>query len=252
MRERNNNMSRIYGDEFSIDEKANKDFWEMRAEKYSEEHPYVSIKLNDKKPDFSDKIDEYERKNILPMLHVKEDSYVIDIGCGVGRLAEALIDQCRYYLGTDVSDGLIQIAKKRIVSETECDFLTMAFEELDNASEKVKYAGKYNRVIFAGLFLYMNDAQVSKSLENLLSILDEHALIYISVPMALQERITLADWESQDFDGEYNAIYRTKEEYMELYKPLLDAGFSISHQDYLAKEFQRFSETARYYLILER
>ncbi|MDE7367965.1 MAG: class I SAM-dependent methyltransferase, partial [Lachnospiraceae bacterium] len=62
----------------------------MRAEKYSEEHPYVSIKLNDKNPDFSDRIDEYERTNILPMLNIKDDSYVIDIGCGVGRLAESI------------------------------------------------------------------------------------------------------------------------------------------------------------------
>ena len=54
-------MSRIYGDEFSIDEKANKDFWEMRAEKYSEDHPYVSIKLNDKKPDFSE--EPFPRRN---------------------------------------------------------------------------------------------------------------------------------------------------------------------------------------------
>lgn len=245
-------MSRIYGDEFNIDGKATKDFWEMRAEKYSEEHPYVSIKLNDKNPDFSDRIDEYERKNILPMLNIKDDSYVIDIGCGVGRLAESIVDQCRYYLGTDVSEGLIQIARKRIISETECDFLPMAFQELDNVGEKMKYSGRYNRVILAGLFLYINDAEVTKSLENLLAILDEHAVIYISVAAALEERITLAEWESQDFEGEYNAIYRTKEEYMKLYKPLLDAGFRVSHQDFLAKEFQRFSETARYYFILER
>ncbi|MDE7367964.1 MAG: class I SAM-dependent methyltransferase [Lachnospiraceae bacterium] len=245
-------MPRIYGDELNIDEKAMEDFWEMRAEKYSEEHPYVSVKLNDKNPDFSDKIDEYERKNVMPMLNIKDDSYVIDIGCGVGRLAESIVDQCRYYLGTDVSEGLLQIARKRIVSETECDFLPMAFQELDNVSEKVKYSGRYNRVIIVGVLLFMNDAELTKSLENLLTILDEHAVIYISVSVALEERITLTEWESQDFEGEYNAIYRTREEYMKLYKPLLDAGFKVSHQDFLAKEFQRFSETARYYLILER
>lgn len=245
-------MARIYGDAYNIDLKANKDFWERRTDKYSEEHPYVTIKLNDKHPDFSDMADEYEKKHILPMLNINSDSYVIDIGCGVGRIAEAVIDDCRYYLGTDVSEGLIEIARKRINTETEFDFLARAFQELNPSDEKLKYVGKYNRVIFAGVFLYINDAEVTQSLENLLPLLDEHAVIYMSAPVALKERLTLAEWESEDFDDEYNAIYRTMDEYIDLYQPLFDAGFSISHQDFFSKEIQRFDETARHFFIMER
>lgn len=186
------------------------------------------------------------------MLNINSDSYVLDVGCGVGRITEAVIDDCKYYLGTDVAEGLIEIAKKRIHTTTECDFLALPFQELNHSDERLKYVGKYNRVIFAGVFLYINDSEVTKSLENLLPLLDEHAIIYTAAPIAIEKRLTLAEWESQDFENEYNAIYRTLDEYIELYKPLLDAGFSISHQDYFSKEIQRFSDTARHYFILER
>ncbi|MCM1233437.1 MAG: class I SAM-dependent methyltransferase [Ruminococcus flavefaciens] len=245
-------MARIYDKEVNIDNQANEQFWEKRADVFNEQHPYVPIKLNDKNPDFSDMADAYEKTNIIPLLGINSDSYVLDIGCGVGRLAEQVVDQCKYYLGTDIAKSLIEIANKRIISDTEHDFVPVAFQDIREDDSAIKYIGKYNRVIIAGIFLYINDDDINKCINKLLLLCAEHAKIYISAPVALDKRLTLTEWESEDFDNKYNAIYRTMDEYLTLYQPLLDAGFHIEHQDFFSKEIQRFSETSRHYFIFER
>jgi SAM-dependent methyltransferase len=40
-------------------------------------------------------------------------SDILDIGCGIGRMAEALADRCRSYLGLDVSSGMVAEARRR-------------------------------------------------------------------------------------------------------------------------------------------
>ncbi|MCM1233438.1 MAG: class I SAM-dependent methyltransferase [Ruminococcus flavefaciens] len=245
-------MARVYDERVKINYQANELFWEKRADVYSEKHPYVSIKLNDKNPDFSDMADKYEKTNILPLLEINTDSYILDIGCGVGRLAEQVIDQCRYYLGTDIAKGLTDIANKRIISETEHDFIPVAFQNIQENSDDIKYIGKYNRIMIAGIFLFINDEDIKKCIDKLLVLCAEHTKIYVSTPIALDKRLTLTEWESEDFDNKYNAIYRTMDEYLALYQPLLDAGFHIERQDFFAKEIQRFTETSRHYFIFER
>lgn len=245
-------MNRVYGKEIGINKEAVKDFWENREKAYNEEHPYVSIKLNDKNPELSEIYDKCEKEEILPLLHVNKDSYVVDIGCGIGRLAEDIIDNCKYYLGTDVAEGLVKIAEKRIITDTEHDFMAAAFQDIDEKRYQIKYLGKYNKAIIAGVFIFINDEEINLCLEKLLTLLDKNAAIYIATTIALDERLTLTDWQSQDFEQKYNAIYRTMEEYDKLFKPLYDAGFHIKHEDYFSYETNRFKETKRYYFIFER
>lgn len=55
----------------------------------------------------------------------------------------------------------------------------------------------------------------------LTSFLDETCIIYISEPIALEERLTLNKFYLDNLDSEYSAIYRTISEYNKIFKPLL-------------------------------
>ena len=56
----------------------------------------------------------YLEFQILRSAGLREDSYVIDVGCGSGRLASQLSRWLRGpYLGTDLVEGLLDFARKR-------------------------------------------------------------------------------------------------------------------------------------------
>lgn len=243
---------RIYGKEVDIDIQQVKKFWDERSKKYDDKHPYVTVKFNDNNPEFAEKWDKYEKVQVLPHMKINEDSRVLDIGCGIGRLTEVIVEECKYYMGVDFSSDLIEIAKSRIYMHSECEFLAAAFQDINRDNEVFRNIERFNKVIIAGVLLYINDRDINECLNNLLDIIDKKCTIYISSPVALKDRLTLSDWESDQFNIEYNAIYRSIEEYEILFQPLLDSGFKIIHKDFFLRDDNSHSDTARHYFILNR
>ena len=73
--------------------------------------------------------------------------------------------------------------------------------------------------------------------------------------IALDERLTLKNFYSDELQSDYNAIYRTRAEMMNLFeKTLLPAGFSVTDEGFMfdASELNNRKETTQYYYILER
>lgn len=247
----NKQDTRLYGEKVSINDNTIKEFWNKRAEKYSDEDPYKSIKCNDKNKHYVDMCDEYEKSVILPYLGIDHTTKVLDIGCGVGRLAEEIIPKCNYYLGTDFAENLLEIAKKRIKSSNKCDFTISGFQEISE-NDVVQQNKMFNRVILAGVAMYINDEELDKAFEKLLTIVDEHCKIYISDSIATEERLTLKDFYSEEIESEYSVIYRTIDEYLNIFKVLFDAGFRVNKNERFLSNIKRYKETERHYFILER
>ena len=62
------------------------------------------------------------------------------------------------------------------------------------------------------------------------------------------------EFESDSLKSTYDAIYRTREEYHEFLKPLIEKGFNIKHESRLdaLEHEKKFSETGRWFVVLER
>lgn len=121
---------RIYERKVALDSHAVHHFWNERAKKYNDNTPYSTVKLSDKNYDYAQQLDLVEKEKILPLLHLNDRNYVLDIGCGVGRLAEAIIPKCHFYLGVDYAEDLLDIARKRIPVMEHAVFVSGAFQEL--------------------------------------------------------------------------------------------------------------------------
>jgi tRNA (uracil-5-)-methyltransferase TRM9 len=68
-------------------------------------------------PDFAN-----TRANIWPEIvglfdYIRKGDKVLDLGCGNGRFVNIIKEKCGQYFGTDVSEGLINIAKKNYPNE---------------------------------------------------------------------------------------------------------------------------------------
>lgn len=247
--------NRIYGKKVNINIEHTRDFYNNRAKDIKNmNNPYVSVLLGDQNPEYALAWDAFEKENILPKMQIDETCRVLDIGCGMGRWAEALIPKCGYYCGTDLSPEMIKCASERNhFPDKQYDFLNYGFEEFCTLPE-TRVPGKFNRLWICGIMMYINDKALLKGMEQLQEKMDAHARIYFTETIALTERLTLNEFYSEALQADYDVIYRTEAEYNEIYKSWLDAGFQIVEQGllpHLNKE-KEYSETDRWYTILER
>lgn len=247
--------NRVYGKKIDINTENTREFYNNRARAMEDmNNPYVSVLLGDQNPEYALAWNKFEKENILPKMGIDETCKVLDIGCGMGRWAEALIPGSGYYCGTDLSSEMIMRARERNQFKDKAyDFMNYGFQEFC-ALPKEKLPCLFNRLWICGVMMYINDEELMEGMGRLLQKMDEHARVYFTETIALEERLTLNEFYSAALKADYDVIYRTEKEYNEIYRPWLDAGFRIVEQGmlpHLNKE-KEYSETDRWYTILER
>ena len=236
----------------NLDYAETKRFFEKRAGKYNSERPYTVTMYQDNNPELVRKRNKEELEKLYPMLHIDSRSTVLDVACGIGRWADALETNVAEYCGIDFSEGLIELAKKRNKKEF-AEFYCGSIVDIGNVLKENK-KGKYNVILMLGILMYLNDNDLQSVLTQIENACEQNVVICIREPIALQERLTLKNFYSDELKDDYNAIYRTREEVKDfLDKTLLDKGFRVREEDFLfPNELNNRKETSQYYFILER
>lgn len=146
---------------------------------------------------------------------------VLDVGCGTGRWAAVLLRHCGSYHGIDFCSDLVAHAGAQKYENSNFQFSVASIESftLDSLGEK----SHFDRVLCAGVLIYLNDEEVVEALRNVASVLAPGGYAIFREPMAISQRLTIKDHFSDELEQEYNAIYRTEEEI----KSLLHHAFSV-------------------------
>lgn len=242
---------RIKGKKMDLDYAETKAFFDSRQTAYTEEYPYVTTMYQDNHPQLTEERHQAEVRKLLPLLELGETSRVLDLGCGIGRWADALPCTVKTYLGVDFSEGLIQIARKRNRNEH------FSFEEMSvcdfGAYFRKNKLRPFNRLIAAGILLYLNDADVKELMQLFSEILAPDAIVYLREPVGIQDRLTLKDFFSEELKHTYHTIYRTAEEYRLLLREYAP-DFEVFQAGFLFEEplLNNRRETSQYYYLLKR
>ncbi|MEQ1602946.1 MAG: class I SAM-dependent methyltransferase [Methylophilaceae bacterium] len=199
--------ARIKEKNIAIDPHSVASFFHDRAEKFNPQHPLTAVLYQDNNPALAEERDAYEKQVALPLLKLTGKESLLDIGCGIGRWAHLLHHKVKYYMGIDFSQGLIAIAKQQIRASNVA-FFTASAEELGCA--EVKLHAPFDRILIAGLLIYLNDDQIMALLNDIRKIVAKDCLIYLREPIALEERLTLNQFWSEELSANYSAIYRTE------------------------------------------
>ena len=239
---------RVYGEKINIDTENTISFYNQRAKTIkTREREYTTVLLGDKDPDFSVKWDAYEKQFILPKLKLTKEKVILDIGCGIGRWAEAVVGQCKEYYGVDFSSEMIAVAKENIKKEN-CHFYTMSL--VDALSDSKITARKYDIVLMTGVSMYINEEELIKCYHGLKRLAKRDTLFYFEESVGKIERLTLNHIWSEDLQDYYGAIYRTREEYKSLIRECMKEAEFIEegYMNFLDKKEQ--SETSHWYAVL--
>ena len=235
-------MSRIYGNIEEIDSEKIKKFFNNRAKK-DEEALLVKTEFSDKEN--VEKRQKEESELLLNKIDF-ENKKILEIGCGIGRWAEVFHDKCDSYLGIDYSEDLIEIAKENY-NYDNCHFQVLSASQLDTADLLVN--APFDIVIITGVLIYFNDDTIKKMIKDLNSLCASNKTIYIRETLSfLETRLTLKDFFSENLEADYNAIYRTDDEFLDFINRI-DGNITIETGE-IFDELKKFTETGyKYFLI---
>ena len=240
---------RVYGEKVNIDTVNTISFYNQRAKTIkNREQEYTTVLLGDQDPEYAVKWDEYEKGFVLPKIMLNRNKVVLDLGCGMGRLADAVSDKVKEYYGVDFSSEMIAVAKQN-VRNNNCHFYTMSV--VDALSDPKITARKYDLVLMAGVSMYINEDELKESYRLLRNLVNKDSLFYFEESVGKVERLTLNHIWSEDLQDYYGAIYRTREEYKSLIDEYINGVEYIEegYMNFLDKEEQ--SETSHWYALLQ-
>lgn len=228
-------------------------FFDTRAKKYNESNPYAVTMYQDNNPELVKERNNAEVKKIKPLLKLDNNSKILDVACGIGRWSDAIDEDILEYCGIDFCKEFIELAIERNKKKNRY-FYNSSSVDVKKCMETNK-KGTFNRILLIGSLMYLNDNDVDDTLEQIENLCDEHAIICIREPIGIGERLTLKEQFSEELKDDYNAIYRTKEEFEACFKnKLLTKGFKIQECNFMfaSKELNNRKETTQYYWIIER
>ncbi len=248
--------TRIYGTPVSVNADDIRNFWEQRARMYGEKGD-CAVLCGEQFSDSGEKRNAFTREVIVPQLHITGDTRVLDVGCGVGRLAKMLLPLCGFYYGVDFSQNMVNAARQtceQMKSDgCKADYKVKQLSFFD-ALQKLPeyYGGTFDCIIVCGVCMYVNDEILQESFCNIPALLGRHSTAFFQEHAGRRERLTLNNFYSDVLNTSYNAIYRTPEEYLSFYQPLLKAGFSIERQGEFSNLDENYADTYRWYAVLKR
>jgi len=217
--------SRVYGRAVTIDPDAVAGFFAIRARRAGSAEPLTSVLYQDAHPELAVARDRHEKSVMVPKLHLDADSRVLDVGCGIGRWAEPVLAAGAGYCGTDFSEPLLEVARDR-VTDPRARFAHAAIQDLD--PHLLGEPGGFDRVIVAGVLIYLNDEDVVRGLDAVTACAAPRSQVYLREPVATGERLTLNGHWSSDLDQSYSAVYRTAAELDQVMDATLGrAGFAL-------------------------
>ncbi|WP_405268784.1 class I SAM-dependent methyltransferase [Methanobrevibacter sp.] len=234
-------MARLYGEHEDINSNKVKGFFSDRANRELESDLSIVL-FQDKETSEKRHIEE---KNAFHEHIDCSGKKILEIGCGIGRWVETLHDKCESYMGIDYTEDMIDIANETIDYDN-CKFQVMSATDI--CENELLIEPPFDIIIISGVLMYINDDDLIKVMENINRVGSENKKLFIMEPISRETRLTLKDFYSEGLDADYNAIYRTEDEYVECFKNL---NYNKLFSDYIFEDISHHSETTNKFFIIE-
>jgi SAM-dependent methyltransferase len=100
-------------------------------------------------------------KQMLTALDISKEDVVLEMGCGVARIGKLLAPHCKKWIGTDIADNMIDVAKERLKEFDNVEFHALARNDLsciaDNSVDKVYTVAVFCHLDKEDLYNYLKE-----------------------------------------------------------------------------------------------
>jgi ubiquinone/menaquinone biosynthesis C-methylase UbiE len=240
--------TRIYGNTVDIDSNQVQEFWNAKAKK---DNTIKAVLCGNDFAENSGIIRNERECRILQNFIKTRELTILDIGCGIGRMAHNLKDNIKIYHGIDFSSEFIRSAKMQFKDNSNVEFFQMSAAEIDTSL----LLAHYDLIIITGVLMYINDNELSKVFSICKRLQNDTGCLYVQESVSIMDsRLTLRDFHSAELQSKYNSIYRTRKEYEDYFaKYLSDYTFENNTDLLLDKNTGAREETnARWWYLCRK
>lgn len=244
---------RIIGDKVDLDYGSIQEFFEGRGENKQLSNKYNYVLYQDDCPELAIQRDLQEKEKISHILTFEKGQRVLDIGCGIGRWGEYLLEKGLYYVGIDGSSKMIERAKENLKEFSQKNLQVGIFQDFLEVLKQSGEIEKFDKIFVNGVFMYLNDTDYEQALRDIYSVCKEHCELYLKESMGVEKRLTLNQIYSESLTQNYSAIYRSIEEYRESFERQFGADFELVIEEQLFEDgLTNRKETTDYYFVWRR
>lgn len=210
-----------------------RDFWCSVSEKYDE----AVLTTYGAPEEGMQENSEWVAKYIAQSLQLDQEKEILEVGCGIGRLAYFLAPLVKRYNGADVSPNMLQFAKERMADADNCTFHELHFSDLREFEDN-----RFDAVLFEAVLIHMAKEDSYWYMKEAHRVLKPGGRAYFQLfnilhPAGLEYFLRLV--ESCDRTGE-NLICRPRfHTAKELRQYLNHIGFEIQEDDSRLEEVEQ-------------
>ena len=245
--------NRMIGEPVDLNYSSVRKFFEERGENDALENKYNYVLFQDQEPELAVRRDREEKAKIGTLLSLDVPVRVLDIGCGIGRWGEYLLERGAYYVGIDGSAKMIEHAEANLGDYPAKKLLTGVFQDLPIILEKAGETVPFDLILVNGVFMYLNDVDFQRALKVVKEVGGKGSTFYIKESMSIEQRLTLNNFFSDGLKQYYSAIYRSVKEYRDSFQKAFVPEYILVQEGALFdEELRNHKETIDYYFIWKR
>lgn len=196
----------------AIKYQATKQFWENRAERFRNSDWILATTLQDDLPAVSDYRDHAEKKHFKKKISLNKNMRVLDLGGGSGRWSMFAAPLVREVTLVDFSSGMLEIAKAKAAS---LGIDNIRFVE--SSIVDFQPSGKFDIIIFSGVLMYINDADLASVCRMCYECLSDDGKIFVREGVDYIQYSTKTDVYSEMLDDVYSVVWRRPDDYMKVF-----------------------------------
>lgn len=196
-----------------IDKDKVKAFWDARAQTWGAVAFDSIANLEQDPEDLAVKV-RLESDKVFGYLPEVSGKTVLDLGAGVGQWAFRFLERgAARVTAVEYSANLAEIGRR----EAERRAVT-GLEFVVSPAENFVVDATFDVVYISGLFVYMNDDQALRLMENLPSFCRPDTIVLLRDGTAIGGRFEIDNRMSDHLQTRYSATYRTADDYREMFR----------------------------------
>ena len=195
-----------------MDSRKIKAFWNARADKIAS-CSLESLSNLEPDPSMAQKKVKEEREKILPAVAIQSSDRVLDLGSGTGQWACEFAKNAKYVCAVESSPKMQALAMGNARSQG-----IFNIEFVECLAQEFHATVKFDLIFISGLMIYLNDCDALKLVKNCANNLTDGGRLVLRDGTGLNKRFEINDVYSKELSAQYSAIYRTADDYIEMFE----------------------------------